>query len=124
MLRFFNRKLHNRKGFTLIELIVVIAILAILALIAIPRLAGFTDTARKQATESDAKTITTSITALWTEDNTIVTAADDDIKVLAGPYKGATSDVVIGADGSVAFTYTNGDWSVEVADSVVGTATK
>lgn len=46
MLRFFNKRLHNRKGFTLIELIVVIAILAILALIAIPRLTGFTDRAK------------------------------------------------------------------------------
>jgi type IV pilus assembly protein PilA len=49
MLRFFNRKLHNRKGFTLIELIVVIAILAILALIAIPRFTGFTNRAKIQA---------------------------------------------------------------------------
>ena len=49
MLRFFNKRLHNRKGFTLIELIVVIAILAILALIAIPRFSGFTNRAKIQA---------------------------------------------------------------------------
>jgi prepilin-type N-terminal cleavage/methylation domain-containing protein len=57
MLRFFNRKLHNRKGFTLIELIVVIAILAILAVIAIPRLSGFTTTAKLNADYSTAATI-------------------------------------------------------------------
>jgi len=49
MLRFFNKRIHNRKGFTLIELVVVIAILAILALIAIPRFSGFTNRAKIQA---------------------------------------------------------------------------
>lgn len=48
-MKFFLKRLHNKKGFTLIELIVVIAILAILALIAIPRFAGFTDKAKMAA---------------------------------------------------------------------------
>ena len=42
----------NKKGFTLVELIVVIAILAILALILIPSITGYiakADTARKEA---------------------------------------------------------------------------
>jgi type IV pilus assembly protein PilA len=47
-MEFFRKKL-NKKGFTLIELIVVIAILAILAAIAIPRLSGFTTTSKLEA---------------------------------------------------------------------------
>lgn len=47
-------KLKNKKGFTLIELIVVIAILAILAAIAVPRIIGFQDTARAQANKQAA----------------------------------------------------------------------
>lgn len=47
----------NKKGFTLIELIVVIAILAILAIIAIPRLAGFTNSAKLNANENSVATL-------------------------------------------------------------------
>lgn len=48
------KNVKNRKGFTLIELIVVIAILAILAAIAIPRLAGFTESARQSSDKESA----------------------------------------------------------------------
>jgi len=64
MLRFFNKRLHNRKGFTLIELIVVIAILAILALIAIPRLFGFTEQAR-QATDKESAALVANAAAMY-----------------------------------------------------------
>ena len=47
----------NRKGFTLIELIVVVAILAILAAIAVPSFIGLSDQAKKGVTVADASSI-------------------------------------------------------------------
>ena len=48
---------NNKKGFTLVELIVVIAILAILALILIPAISGYTMSAKKSALEASARSL-------------------------------------------------------------------
>ena len=49
------KKLLNKKGFTLIELIVVIAILAILALILIPSLSGYIAKATSAKDDANAR---------------------------------------------------------------------
>jgi len=50
-------KLKNRKGFTLIELIVVLAVLAIIMAIAVPRFLGVQEEAKKDADSSTAAMI-------------------------------------------------------------------
>ena len=51
----------NRKGFTLVELVIVIAIIGILACIIIPTIYNYVQKARIKAAIADAKTIKTSI---------------------------------------------------------------
>ncbi len=79
MFKLVNKRLRNRKGFTLIELIVVIAILGILAVIAVPRLGGFVSTAEEKADDSNAKMLT-NIAAIYQADN--------------GAYPTALADIV------------------------------
>ena len=50
---------NNKKGFTLVELIVVIAIIAILALILIPAISGYTKKANQTALDSTARSLHT-----------------------------------------------------------------
>ena len=51
------KKINNRKGFTLVEIIVVLVILAILAAIAVPSVIGYINEAKKERYITEARAI-------------------------------------------------------------------
>lgn len=66
------KKQNNKKGFTLIELVIVIAILAILALILIPAMSGYIGSADKSKDQADARSIFTAASIVVAEENPTV----------------------------------------------------
>lgn len=57
----------NKKGFTLVELIVVLVILAILIALLIPTLTGYIDKANKRSAHADLKLIANAATSAYAE---------------------------------------------------------
>lgn len=57
MLQLFRKRLSNRKGFTLVELLVVISIIGILSAIAIPKFTDATKSARGAKIMADLRTL-------------------------------------------------------------------
>lgn len=66
MKKYFKQLKVNKKGFTLIEMIVVIAIIGILAAILVPSMVGYLETAKESREEANAKMVYTAAQAAVT----------------------------------------------------------
>lgn len=131
------RKMKNKKGFTLVELIVVLVILAILAALLIPALTGYIDKANKEkvvsecrmvvmaaqteASEAYGKVTSTSAGAATTAADIIAKMSKDNIKSLA-EVKGSFV-VTVDATGKVTkVRYTNSGFTCVYSASEVKNA--
>jgi prepilin-type N-terminal cleavage/methylation domain-containing protein len=104
--------MRNKKGFSLVELMVVIVIIGILASLAIPRFMGVTDKAKLSEFKPVLKQAITLYNAYYQEKETFVTST--------GTIEGGNQDIGFDSpSGESRFKYT----SVETPDGVVVTAT-
>lgn len=69
------KNLKNKKGFTLVELIVVIAILGILALFLVPQFTGYSQDAKNQVAQANARNV-------WSVANATLTQSEYDDKIV------------------------------------------
>jgi type IV pilus assembly protein PilA len=76
MIRFID-KLKNKRGFTLIELIVVLAVLAVIMAIAVPRFMGVQDKAKEDADKATLEMIAKAAELYYVRNST-----DTDITIL------------------------------------------
>ncbi len=117
---FKRLKKDNKKGFTLVELIVVLVILAILAALLIPALTGYIDKAKKKQIVAETRQAVMAAQTLADEEyakSTTFTAGDlttvtsitvNDIKTLA-EVPGTINSVNVDADGKItSLEYSNG----------------
>ena len=106
------RKLKDRKGFTLVELIVVLVILAILAALLIPALTGYIDKAKVTAPDNFTEKVT--VDGKETTHGAVVRSLAE----VSGHWT-ATVD----ASGKVTkLIYENASWHVEYTASETATA--
>lgn len=117
------KKLNNRKGFTLIELIVVIAILGILAAILIPQFTGFQNKARATEVLVAAKSVGTAIDGFQVENGEYPVLADDltEIETTSGVDGDNDTPAIatMAVDGTFTVTFTLPDATVVTAGRTI-----
>ena len=92
------KKLNNKKGFTIVELVIVIAVIGILAGVLIPTFSGIQQSAKESAAFQECKNVLSSVLALnggAIPANTLF-AVDTDIKTAELEYEFVYADQKLG----------------------------
>lgn len=92
----------NKKGFTLVELIVVLVIIAILAAVLVPTVSGYIGKAKKTAAESALKSVITASQTAGTDCissyNSVTAAVTDEYKKLSEDGNATTFNSIMSKD--------------------------
>ena len=72
----------NKKGFTIVELVIVISVIAILSAVMVPTFTSIVNKAKKSAAEQEADT---ALTAVLTEENAVLDS-EKDYYFISGDY--------------------------------------
>lgn len=113
-----NNKKMNKKGFTIVELVIVIAVIAILAGVMIPTFGGIIKTANESAVKQAAATLYKEYYAIDMSDGLVDKPVnngaqyDPDVKAEVDAYNTKNTgkfsvSYAVDADGKITFVYTD-----------------
>ena len=122
-------KKNNKKGFTLVELVIVVAVMAILVAVAIPTVSSITNSAKGSVDKTNAQTIESMIKLAQAKSNTTLDAdaidkalSDAKLGITSGSYvyDPASGACFLGSSAGttqfvITFTNTTGNDAVKVA---------
>lgn len=116
--------MHNKKGFTLIELIVVLAILAIIAAIAVPTTMNAINNAKVTADKATADSISAAVRLFVADDLTDGTANDETDQTLSAALNAAGMGTTVPTpqESGFSFYWTTNNKVVASKDTAAGTA--
>lgn len=107
------KKIKNKKGFTLIELIVVIAILAVLGLLLVPQISGYIAESRKAVGVANAKACYSQLSLAKAKQEANLTNITVSVDTKCTPkladFDGTTASWT---DNGKTYTYTGGEVNV------------
>lgn len=114
-------KMKNKKGFTLVELIVVLVILAILAALLVPALTGYIDKAHEQSLISEGAMVLTAAQATVSEGygtgDVVVSGTTASLKGASEADKKSVSDQMATQINQLAELKANASWSFSMKAS-------